>query len=359
MIDLSEMKGVVVEGTKVIAKGGVLWNEVYAEVEKFELAAVGGVCPDVGIGGFLLHGGYGFLSGARGLGLDSVLEMEVVLADGSIVRASEVENQDLFWAMRGAGGCFGVVTEFVLQAYEQNNEVWTGRLMFPRSALKVVTEMGNRVAAGGNGGKAVMGQFWKYSAEGMMLLVVPFYNGSEDEARAFYAPLLELNPVVNHVKMVPYSQSGETATPPGKWRKLSAARSVISPMSYEFLEERLSDFEKFLERVPDAREESVVGFEIYPTSALVSVKQHETAFSDRGNHTTARILPIYSNEENDAVCKEWALEMDQKFAELFEQRKLDPDMDEVTKLSTGVYLNYDGKFSVPQLPWDYCLTNSV
>ncbi|KUJ08736.1 FAD-binding domain-containing protein [Mollisia scopiformis] len=332
------------EGNKIIARGGALWSEVYAEAEKFDLAPVGGICPDVGVGGFVLHGGYGFLSSAHGLGVDNMLEVEVVLADGSVVCASDSENQDLFWAMKGAGGCFGIVTEFVLKGHEQKNEVWTGKMIFPKTTLKVVVEMGNRILERENKGNAVMGHFWGYSTESeeVMLAIIPFYNGPQNEAEEFFAPLLELNPIVNKAKMVPFSQSGDSATVAGKWRKLSVARSMITPMNADFLEERLNEFEEFLQKVPDAREQSIVGFEIMGTRALTSVKQNETAFADRGNHTTVRIIPIYLNEDNYEVCKKWCFEMERKFQMEFEQRQKDPLLDETTRSSTGVYLNYDG-----------------
>ncbi|KAE8444140.1 hypothetical protein EG329_000828 [Mollisiaceae sp. DMI_Dod_QoI] len=346
VIDLSKMKGVRVEGSKIIARGGALWSEVYAEAEKFGLAAVGGICPDVGVGGFVLHGGYGFLTSEHGLGMDNMLEAEVVLADGSISRASNNQNQDLFWAMKGAGGCFGIVTEFVLRGHEQKNEVWTGKMIFPRTALKAVTEMGNRVLEEENKGNAVMGHFWAYSPEGVMIAAIPFYNGPENEAKEFFAPLLELNPMINKAKMVPFSQSGDSATAPGKWRRQSVARSIIPPMNADFLEERLNEFEDFLDKVPDAREQSIVGFEIFGTRAIVSVKQNDTAFADRGKHVTARIIPVYSEEANDGICKEWCLGMERKFQKEFEQRQKDPLLDEMTRSSTGVYLNYDG-FGLP------------
>jgi hypothetical protein len=344
VIDLSKMKGVRVEGREIIARGGALWCEVYAEAEKFGLAAVGGICPDVGVGGFVLHGGYGFLTSQHGLGMDNMLGVEVVLADGSIVRASDNENQDLFWAMKGAGGCFGIVTEFMLKGHAQTNEVWTGKMVFPRTVLKTLTEVANRVLEVENKGNAAMGLFWTWSSGGIMIAVIPFYNGPKNDAEEFFAPLLELNPIVNKAKMVPFSQSGDSATAPGKWRKLSVARSIITPLNADFLEERMNDFEDFLSKVPDAREQSILGFEIFGTRAIVSVKQNETAFADRGNHTTVRIIPIYLKEENDGICKEWCLEMERKFQEEFEQRQNDLLSDDITRSSTGVYLNYDGEY---------------
>jgi FAD/FMN-containing dehydrogenase len=91
---------------------------------------VGGLIPSVGVGGFTLNGGLGWLTSAHGVALDNLLEADVVLANGRILTCSEMENEDLFWAIRGAGSCFGVVTRFVFQAHEINNKVWV-RLLFP------------------------------------------------------------------------------------------------------------------------------------------------------------------------------------------------------------------------------------
>jgi FAD/FMN-containing dehydrogenase len=81
----------------------------------------------VGVGGLTLHGGYGFSSRAHGLTLDALVEAEVVLANSSVVVASETQNPDLFWALRGAGGSFGIVTKFKFQTFEApaSNVVFT------------------------------------------------------------------------------------------------------------------------------------------------------------------------------------------------------------------------------------------
>jgi FAD/FMN-containing dehydrogenase len=84
---------------------------------------VGGICSGVGVGGLTLAGGYGYLTGKHGLALDNLLG-EIVLADGSVAIASEEENTELFWAIRGAGAAFGVVTSLKLRTYSQKNQVW-------------------------------------------------------------------------------------------------------------------------------------------------------------------------------------------------------------------------------------------
>jgi len=110
MIDLAPMKGIYVDAAKrtVRAQGGVLWKELNRETQAHGLATTGGVVGTTGIAGLTLGGGLGWLMPKYGLALDNLRSAEIVLADGSIVRAAADENPDLFWAIRGGGGNFGI-----------------------------------------------------------------------------------------------------------------------------------------------------------------------------------------------------------------------------------------------------------
>jgi FAD/FMN-containing dehydrogenase len=116
--DLSAMKEISVDranGT-VRVGGGCTWGEVDAATTPHELAVPAGIISTTGVAGLTLGGGHGYLSRRYGLTIDNLLAAEMVLADGSQVTASADENPDLFWAIRGGGGNFGVVTEFTFQA---------------------------------------------------------------------------------------------------------------------------------------------------------------------------------------------------------------------------------------------------
>lgn len=114
VIDLSGMRGVWVDPEQrlVRAQGGATWGDVDRESQLYGLAVPGGVVSTTGIGGLTLHGGLGHLRRKYGLSLDALRAAEIVTADGTVRRASETENADLFWAVRGAGSNFGVVTGF-------------------------------------------------------------------------------------------------------------------------------------------------------------------------------------------------------------------------------------------------------
>ena len=114
MIDLSLMKGIDVDpqARRVRAQGGVTWRELNRETQAHGLAVTGGVISTTGIAGLTLGGGLGWLMAKHGLALDNLTGADVVLASGEIVKASDKEHPDLFWALRGGGGNFGVVPWF-------------------------------------------------------------------------------------------------------------------------------------------------------------------------------------------------------------------------------------------------------
>lgn len=114
MIDLSLMKGIRVDprAKTAHAQGGVTWGDIDRETQAFGLASVGGVVSTTGIGGLTLGGGLGWLRRKHGLSIDNLLSVDIVTADGRFLTASDTENSDLFWGIRGGGGNFGVVTSF-------------------------------------------------------------------------------------------------------------------------------------------------------------------------------------------------------------------------------------------------------
>jgi FAD/FMN-containing dehydrogenase len=114
VIDLSAMRAVSVDPVerRAVVQGGALWGDVDHETQAHGLATTGGIIGHTGVAGLTLGGGIGFLMRKHGLAVDNLLAAEVVTADGSIVRASADDHPDLFWALRGGGGNFGVVSSF-------------------------------------------------------------------------------------------------------------------------------------------------------------------------------------------------------------------------------------------------------
>ena len=142
MIDFSNMKKVSVDSNKKIAlvEPGATLKDFDAEAQKYGLATPVGINSTTGIAGLTLGGGFGWLTRKYGFTVDNLLSADVVTVDGKKLRASEKENADLFWAIRGGGGNFGVVTQFEFKLYPVGPEILAGLLVFQFKQAKSILQ---------------------------------------------------------------------------------------------------------------------------------------------------------------------------------------------------------------------------
>ena len=140
VIDLSRMRGIHVDPAtrRVRVQGGATLADLDSETQLFGLAVPAGVVSPTGVAGLTLHGGTGHLRRKYGLTIDNLLSVEIVTADGQVRTASASENDDLFWAVRGAGSNFGVVTSFEFQAHPVGPAVMVGAIFYPFEAARTV-----------------------------------------------------------------------------------------------------------------------------------------------------------------------------------------------------------------------------
>src|SRR6185312_11172614 len=150
MIDMSPMRDVEIDTQRRFgrAQGGVLLGELDRKMQAVGLVTTLGTATDTGIAGLTLGGGMGRMMRRHGLACDNLQSVEVVTADGKILRASESENADLFWAVRGGGGNFGVVTAFEYRLYPLQENILDGNRIYPfsqaRELLDLVAEVGEK-----------------------------------------------------------------------------------------------------------------------------------------------------------------------------------------------------------------------
>jgi FAD/FMN-containing dehydrogenase len=142
MIDLSPMKGIHVDPKRrtVWAQGGATWGELNRETQLHDLAVTGGVVSTTGIAGLTLGGGLGWLMCKHGLALDNLRAVELVTSDGKVLRASEQEEPDLFWALRGGGGNFGIATSLEYALHPVGPTVMGGPIIHPIDSSRAVLE---------------------------------------------------------------------------------------------------------------------------------------------------------------------------------------------------------------------------
>ncbi|HEY5463905.1 MAG TPA: FAD-binding oxidoreductase [Hanamia sp.] len=213
VIDLSGLKSVRVDTKDNTARvgGGNLWGEVDHTTHPFGLAVPAGIISTTGVGGLTLGGGVGYLSRKYGLSIDNLLEADMVLANGNFVTVNDTQNADLFWAIRGGGGNFGIVTSFKFQAHPVK-DVYGGPTLWPIEKAEEIMEWYhnflNKAPDELNGFIATMiipGPPFPESLHHKKFCgIVWCYVGDLNKAEEVFKPILARNPVFAHIGEMPY-----------------------------------------------------------------------------------------------------------------------------------------------------------
>jgi len=213
VIDLSGIKFIRVDTSNntVRVGGGNLWGEVDHATHPFGLAVPAGIISTTGVGGLTLGGGVGHLSRKYGLTIDNLLEADMVLADGSFVTVNKDQNTDLFWAIRGGGGNFGVVTSFKFQAHPVKT-VFGGPTLWPIEQTEEIMEWYHEFIHNApdelNGFIATMiipgPPFPAHLHKKQFCAIVWCYSGDMDKAEEAFKPIKAMNPFFEHVGEMPY-----------------------------------------------------------------------------------------------------------------------------------------------------------
>lgn len=215
VIDLSGMKGIRVDpaAQTVRVEGGCTWSEVDHATHPFGMATPNGFISSTGVGGLTLGGGIGYLARSRGLTLDNLLSVDVVLADGRFVTASTDENTDLFWAVRGGGGNFGVVTSFLFRLHPVST-VYGGPMLWPLDQAESLLKYWRDFIL--NAPEEINGWFGFITVPPAppfpeefhlkkMCVVVWCYTGEMDQADQYFAPIrTAMPPAVDFAGPIPW-----------------------------------------------------------------------------------------------------------------------------------------------------------
>jgi FAD/FMN-containing dehydrogenase len=207
VIDLSPMKGIRVDpdARTVSAQGGVLWRELDHETQAYGLATTGGTVSNTGITGLTLGGGLGWLMGKHGLTVDNLISADLVTADGEFRKASAKDNPDLFWALRGGGGNFGVVTSFEYRLHPVT-QVLGGMVIYPldqaRDVLRFYRDFCGTLPDEAEAYAALL-----TAPQGMpVAALILGYNGPIAEGEKVLAPARRFGkPVADVVAPMPYA----------------------------------------------------------------------------------------------------------------------------------------------------------
>lgn len=349
-IDLKKLRSVTVDpvARTITAGGGCTWSDVNKAAAEHGLATVGGNIDHTGIGGLTLGGGMGWLTPQHGLVIDNLLEVEIVLADGTMTRASESQNPDLFWAVRGAGSCFGVVTEFVYRAHAMKGLVWAGLLGFPATKLEEVFDWAGKAMENENENEKqafVVAFGCLPPAFRPCIACIVFYDGSEEEAKEAYEGLLKLEPFLDRTGPMPYWVTNTLGNQMQDYgdRKSMKGSAFFNPLDQAFVKSAFEDYVGFVEEIPDAKR-SVLVYEFLHPKQVIKVAPTATAYANRGNCYNFGSFLRWTDKVNDDACRAFARTMSKKFDEEFVRQKSMRNVDKHTLDAVGYYPNHDGEF---------------
>jgi len=294
VLDLSDMRDVMVSPDRRSARisGGARASDVLAVTDPLGLAPVTGSCSAVGMAGLTLGGGYGPLIGRFGLALDNLLAADVILADGRIVTAERGGDEDLFWALRGGGGNFGVVSAMHIRLHELPNVV-SGMLVYPFSETKTVLRRYADVAPFMRDELTV--QIGAVAGpDGMpVVLLVPTWCGQQGCGDTHIVPLLELGTLLdNTVDAVRYGASLSVFDA----HIVNGRRTFMETCSLSTLNEDAVDV--LVEAMTEAVSAGCAIFTHEFRGAASRVPMEATAFGLRRNHVLIEILASFPDRSD-------------------------------------------------------------
>lgn len=320
-IDLRDMNQVEVSADGKTAKvgGGANMKQVVAALMDAGKQTVTGICETVGISAVVLGGGHGWLQGQHGLPADQIVSARMVLPNGDAVTVSEDSNPDLFWAIRGAGHNFGLVTELQFRIYDIKNPKWSYEIfIFSGDKLEALYELTNEMMKS----QPPEVTNWTYiirvgeiNPEHPIIWYAIIYDGPVSKARQYAKPIHDIGPLT--------VQAGETDLPglaavtlqsedtPGCAYGLTSLRYPIGLKSYNItaLRKVYDDIDETFQQVPELAG-SFFLLEGYSTQGVQAVDETATAFPHRSDEILVTSYVQYKpNSTIDPIAQEYGLRL--------------------------------------------------
>jgi FAD/FMN-containing dehydrogenase len=314
VIDLSEMKAVHVDPQqrRAVVEGGALLADMDAATQAHGLATPLGINSTTGVAGLTLGGGFGWLSRKYGMTIDNLLSAEVVTVDAQVLRASATEHPDLFWALRGGSGNFGVVTRFEFQLHRVGPDLLSGLIVYPLSQAKAVLQQYRDFIAQASDEMTV----WVVLRQAPPLPFLPpevhgtgivalalLYAGEPAEGQRLIQPLREFGkPLGEHVGVQPYTAWQQAFDP----LLTAGARNYWKSHNFTQLEDGLLDtVVSTIETPPSPHCEIFFGA---IGAATTRVAPDAMAYAHRDANFVMNVHGRWTESVHDQRCIEWARE---------------------------------------------------
>ena len=335
VLDLTPMTGIRVDPERRTAwvQAGANWGQLDRETQAFGLAVTGGRVPSTGVAGLTLGGGSGWIERKYGFTVDSLLSVELVTADGRLVVASEQSEPDLFWALKGGGGNFGVVTGFEFQLHEVGPIVYGGMLFFGIDAavdlMKAYRGFMQEAPDEICGAAAILcappEEFVPEEVRGKpVLAVIACYVGPVEAGERAFAPLREWDPALELVGPMPYmavQQLIAPGNPPGMNHYWKAG--VLPELTDEAIE-------TFVSHAADVCSPLTANIMIPMGGAVARVPDAATPLGYRDAGWNYHILSQWADPADAEPNVEWTRHFDQAMAPFAHE---------------GVYVNFVAELS--------------
>lgn len=310
VIDMRQISDVTVDADKRVARagGGANWGQFDTATQQHSLGATGGRVSTTGVAGLTLGGGSGWIERKFGLACDNLRAVELVTADGELVRASETENADLFWALHGGGGNFGVATALEFGLHTFGPEIVVALLLYPRESAPEMARFYRGFAESAppelGGGFAFLTappeEFVPPELQGTVMCgVIVTWCGDVDAGMKFIEPLLAFKePAVKVVMPAPYPMFQSMLDDPPGFRNYWTA--------------------EYLDELPDEAIDAFCAFGMQqrpsPTQlillpwggAVASVGENDTPMTKRKSKWVFHPLGLWEGKENDDFWISWA-----------------------------------------------------
>lgn len=321
MIEFSKMKEINVDVLKstATAQPGVLWKEFDEATQKHGLATTGGTISDTGIAGLTLGGGLGWLMCKHGTASDNLISAEIVTAKGEFLQADKDNNPNLFWAIRGGGGNFGIVTLFKYQLHRVGPTVMAGMILYPMDQAKEVMQNYRDYT------RTAPDELMAYSGfivtpDGLpVTAILPAWMGALEDAEKHLAPLRSFgSPLADLVAEISYTQLQsilDAAAPPGIRRYWKSGH--FTELSDELLD-------RCLQYVATRPSPFTPVLFFHVRGAAVKIDSSATAFVHRKDHWDFSLISQWLTTDEDEKNLQWTREF----------------WTAIEPLSKGVYVNH-------------------